>query len=306
MDSKDPNKLWHNGSIHPGAIFVQLTTACNAECVNCPHVSTYGRKGKHKKGVMSDIVWNKIIQDVHAMNYRNQIGLYLHHEPLLDRSLYAKIKQINQETGAFAVISTNGSLLDKATCRNLIEAKPRVVHININSADKNQYERMTGLNFQTTIAYTKSFIAEAAGKIHVEINCPVMPEIDIERLVRLFPEVKVNTEYWANSRGGLLDMISSKGRDSRFKIAGYCLQPEQNFNVLFDGSVILCCIDWVHESRNDFQNIMDSSIAEIYGGCMMLSIIDEFKRGNYQRYRMCRNCSKEMGFSAIETAASGS
>ena len=178
----------------------------------------------------------------------------------------------------------------------LLDALPRIVHININSADKRQYESMTGLDFETTVNNAKRFIAEAGGRIQVEINCPVLPEVDIEKLIDSFPGVKVNAENWANSRGGLLEGITSKGHDSRFKLSDYCLQPEQNFNILFDGSVVLCCLDWAHESKMDFPNIMDSSILEIYSSDIMQSILHGFKNGHYGRYKMCRQCSEEMGF----------
>jgi GT2 family glycosyltransferase/MoaA/NifB/PqqE/SkfB family radical SAM enzyme/Flp pilus assembly protein TadD/glycosyltransferase involved in cell wall biosynthesis len=288
---------------HPGAIFVQLTTACNAKCINCPHPSTYGPWGHNPKGVMTDGIWDKIIGDIQAMGYRNQVGLYLHHEPLLERTLFNKIRQINEETEAFAVISTNGSLLNDRNRRSLIDAKPRIVHININSAEKDQYEKMTGLSFEITIRQAKRFIAEAAGKVHVEINCPVLPEVDVEKLIGLFPGVQVNADFWANSRGGLLEGISSKGKGSRFKISDYCLQPEQNFNILFDSSVIICCNDWSHESKNDFPNIMARSILEIYNGDMMKRSIDEFKSGDYGRYLICGRCSTEMGFTNKEISA---
>ena len=281
---------------HPSAIFIQLTTACNAKCINCPHPFTYGPRGHNPKGVMADKVWNKIIGDIQAMGYRNQVGLYLHHEPLLERSLFRKIRQINEETHAFAVISTNGSLLNEKNRRFLIDARPRIVHININSAEKNQYEKMTRLNFEATISQAKRFIAEADGKIHVEINCPVLPEVDIEKLIGLFPGTQVNTEYWANSRGGLLKGISSSEKGSRFKISDYCLQPEQNFNILFDGSVILCCNDWSHETKMDFANVVDQSIWEIYSGNMMRRVMEEFRSRDYGRYRICRHCAVEMGF----------
>ena len=202
---------------HPSAIFVQLTTACNAKCINCPHPSMYGPRGHNPKGVMTDEIWDKIIGDIQAMGYRNQVGLYLHHEPLLERTLFDKLWQINEETEAFVVISTNGSLLNEKNRKALIASRPRIVHININSAEKDQYEKMTGLSFETTSRQAKHFIAEAAGKVHVEINCPVLPEVDIEKLIGLFPGVQVNADFWANSRGGLLEGISSKGKGSRFR-----------------------------------------------------------------------------------------
>jgi hypothetical protein len=230
------------------------------------------------------------------MGYKNQVGLYLHHEPLLSKKLFKRIKQINNDTQAFVVISTNGNLLNKNIRKDLIDARPKTIHININSVEKEQYEKLTGLDYETTMKNTKLFIDEAKEIINIEINCPVLPEVNVERIKKMFSTVKVNVEYWANSRGGLLDGITSKNNDSRFKISKYCLQPQQNFNILHDGSVILCCLDWMHETKNDFPNILEKNIADIYNSDKMKKIISEFKRGYYNRYKMCRFCSKEMGY----------
>jgi hypothetical protein len=282
--------------MHPQAIFVQLATSCNARCINCPHPFTYGFKGNHKKGSMSDEVWLSLIDSIKYNKYKNQIGLYLHHEPLIVKSLFSKIKDINIKTDAFVVLSTNGASLDYECQLGLLENRPKTMHINLTSADKDQYEHFTGLNFFKVFENTKSFIKRAKGKIDIEINCPVMPGVDLGKLLRLFPDVKVNTEYWANSRGGLLTNISSKGFTSRFNIDCYCKQPTQNFNVLWDGSVIACCMDWAHESKKDFPNTLQTDLFQIYNSFFMISLQNEFKNGHYKRYSMCDICSKEMGF----------
>jgi hypothetical protein len=230
------------------------------------------------------------------MEFSGQVGLYLHHEPLLEKSLFEKIREINTRTAAHVVLSTNGSLLGGRNRRELIAAGPRVVHVNIDSADKEQYEEMMGLPFERTIARTKLFIGEAASRVRVEINCPVMPGVDTAKLAALFPGEQVNTESWANSRGGLLEGISSRGKGSNFKVSAHCVQPEQNFSILHDGSVLLCCNDWAHESRGDFPNVLDRSILEIYGGPTMKMIMREFRGAEYGRYRMCAICATEMGF----------
>jgi hypothetical protein len=286
---------------HPLAIFVQLTTACNAECINCPHAFTYGRRGSHRKGHMPPEVWEELLRQIRRARYSGQVGLYLHHEPLLVGSLYSKIRQVNETTDAFVVIATNGALLNAENRRLLIDAAPRQVHVNINSADKAQYEETMGLHFETTFENTRRFIEEARGRICIEINCPVLPGVDTQKLVAAFPGVHVNVEYWANSRGGLLPNVSAQGKGSRFKLGAHCTQPTVNFNVLWDGSVILCCMDWAHESKADFPSILDCDLFETYNGVLMRSVQQEFVNGDYSRYRMCSLCASEMGFTITKT-----
>ena len=56
---------------HPQAIFVQLHTFCNAECINCPFEFTYN--SIHENGRISEGTWNKILSDVKEMDFRGQI-----------------------------------------------------------------------------------------------------------------------------------------------------------------------------------------------------------------------------------------
>ena len=178
----------------------------------------------------------------------------------------------------------------------MLDALPRQIHININSADKAQYRKMMDLDYDATFANVHRFIDRAKNRIAIEINCPVLPEVDTQKLVEEFSDVPVNTSYWANSRGGLLRDVTAAGRTTRFHIKEHCRQPTQNFNVLWDGSVIACCMDWAHETRQDFPNILESNLFETYRGPAMQTLQDEFRRGKYERYKMCHNCSIEMGF----------
>lgn len=287
---------------HPQAIFVQLTTGCNARCISCPHPFTYGAGGSHPAGNMSQETWDTLVSQVSRAGYRGEIGLYLHHEPLLVRGLAEKIREINSETRAYVVLSTNGALLTPALREALIEARPRRVHVNMSSAEPAQYEAIMRLPWAPTAANVSAFVAEAAGQIEIEINCPLLPDVDPALFADVLPGVKVNAEYWANSRGGLLDAVSASGQGSRFKLGRQCRQPSQNFNVLWDGAVIVCCMDWAHESKRDFPNINDADLFETYAGALMKAVRAEFRAGHYERYRMCGACADEMGFERVRDA----
>jgi SAM-dependent methyltransferase len=279
-------------NIHPQAIFIQLNTFCNAYCINCPHDFTY--KTIHPKGRMNDYTWNKIISDLIQTDYRGQVGFYLHHEPLIATDLFEKINDVNIKTKAFVVISTNGALLNESNIENLVSSKPSKVHININSGDKAEYENSMKLNFEDTIQNIRNFINTAKGIIDIEINCPVMQGFNVKKLNDLFPDVIVNLDYAANSRGGLLPDLLQNQKKSRFNNNSFCEQPTQNFNILYDGSVIVCCMDWMHESKKDFRNIHQASIQDIYNDVKKINY--NFERGDYSAYKMCKICSQEMDF----------
>jgi hypothetical protein len=288
--------------MHPRAIFVQLTTACNGRCVNCPHSFTYGAEGKHAKGQMPDEVWRALVGQIQTARYTGQIGMYLHHEPLLAPGLCDKIREIGNATKAHVTLSTNGSLLTPEMTQSLIDARPYKVHINVASADPAQYEDIMGLDYGTTFERIRGFIKAVRKRFAVVVQCPLLPGVDAGEMSRTFPGVSVNTREWATSRGGLLSDVSAAGKSTVFRFAAQCRQPLTNMNVLWDGAVIVCCQDWGHESKPDFPNILEQDLFQTYRE-LMLPIQREFNAGNYGRYSMCRLCAAEMGFGCKPTTS---
>lgn len=280
----------------PEAIFIQLLTECNARCDFCPHPFTYHRGVVHPQTHMSDDTWDKILVDMIDEDYDGQVGFYLHHEPLLCKSLITKINDVNLLTKAHVVLSTNGALLTDSMIDKLSKFPPKKIHINISSGNKEQYERAMGLNFDKTMLRVKAAVEALKKIVSIEINCPVVPGVDRKHLRSLFPDVKINDEYEANSRGGLIDELSERQVKGRFNTINRCTQPTQNFNILADGAVIACCQDWMHESKQDLQNANDHNIFDIYRSPALAGLQKEFNEGTYDRYTMCDKCSREMGF----------
>lgn len=280
------------------SIFVQVTTACNARCITCPHPFTYGRTGTNPKGRMPPAVWDKIVSDVAAMGFAGGMDLYMHCEPFLDPGIAGKVRDVNTKTRAHVVLSTNGSVLSEDSMIEIMDSPPRRIHVNINSGNPEQYARMTGLDLGAVILNTKRLIELAEGKTEVEINCPVVPETDTAALVALFPGVKVNTEFWANSRAGLLPDVSTRNRRSRFTeiSSARCTLPRTSLNILTDGGILICCMDWEQHTRRHLPNVMDHSLRDIHEGPELRDVQGEFDRGDYSRFPMCARCADEMGY----------
>ena len=265
------------------AIYVQTTTECNAKCKMCPHYQIYGNMEPEQ---MSDEVWDKILSDIKEIDYRGQVGFLLFGEPLTDPKLFQRIKEVN-ETNAWALVSTNGSLLTSANRKKLIEAHPRQVVFNVPSGDSGQYEALTGLEFKA-VSKIQKFIEEA-GNIKMSVNVPVIEDVDFEKIYKLF-NIPVNI-FEATSRGGLLE-YHGKGQFT----GNMCTQPFKTLSILIDGQIVLCCQDWAQFSNGFFPNILDSSIKEIYESKELETIKSEFAKGNYNKFEFCHNCAIELGY----------
>jgi len=281
---------------HPAAIFVQLTTACNARCIHCPHRLTYRNEPRRD---MSDEVWSKILHDMVEMEFTGQVGLYLQGEPLLHEPLADRLKQVHRETRAYTVVSTNGSLLDEKRRAALIAARPSVVHIHIPSSDSGQYEQMTTLSFERVVSNVRALVAESGGRLDVRVNCPAIPDTDWSEFETIFPNCPLEL-HAACSRAGSVSDVYANQHYTRFNTGPFCEQPTQNFCILVDGTVIVCCNDWRQTTRAEFGNVLDSPILDIYNGPAMRRVQAEFCSGDYSRYPICTACAKEMGFACTD------
>ncbi len=68
---------------------------------------------------------------------------------------------------------------------------------------------------------------------------------------------------------------------------GYCFGMRDHFGILYNGDVVLCCIDY--EGRTALGNIGDTSLAAILGGEKLKKIMQGFRKGRLVEAH-CRKC----------------
>lgn len=287
-----------------GSIFVQLATTCNGRCAICPHEVMYGKGGVHPRARMGEDVWRALLNGIRQADYRQQVGLYLHHEPLTVPELFDRIAQLRADTKAFAAISTNCSLLNAENRKRLIAAGPRLVYLHVASGDKAQFGAITGLHFETVLSNAQAFVREAPPEMSVQVVNPSF--VGQESLVHLFAPGKVVTDFWAVNRGGTVDrpdLLDARGKKTRFndRVRGRCFQPDVNISILADGSSLICSNDWAQETRKDWPNVMDGGIRGIYFSKAAQRARDDFAAGRYDRYGCCSACWEENGFERSAT-----
>ena len=56
----------------------------------------------------------------------------------------------------------------------------------------------------------------------------------------------------------------------------FCSQPFEQFNVLWNGDVVLCCIDYNGEGELVYDNVLDKSILEVFNNEKMQALRHEF------------------------------
>lgn len=107
--------------------YVEIETypICNRKCSFCP-VS----QDKTPKKMMSDELFNKIINELKELHFKGEVSLSCYGEPLLDKRLAGFAKRIKAELGSKIIINTNGDFLTTEKFRELIAAGIDTIYLS--------------------------------------------------------------------------------------------------------------------------------------------------------------------------------
>lgn len=116
----------------PVEFIVETTAKCNLYCPMCPR-ETY----KQPKEDMPDAVFDRLVREAGASaEHMMLIGLG---EPFLDTKIFERIGKCETH-GIHSLISTNGTLLDDATCRRILDSSLAHVTLSFDGATKESFE----------------------------------------------------------------------------------------------------------------------------------------------------------------------
>lgn len=174
----------------PWIINIELTNACNLECVFCDHPLL---KKDMKLGEMDDELLIKILEDVkgHEIYELGIVGLG---EPTLDKSLGRHLEIIGDYAAGFKRISFNSNMvyLREEQIEVLLNSAINVYTFSVNATDREGYLKMTRKDkFDAVIENLKNFLSamkENNRGQRVDIQVFDSEFNDIEVLKALLPE----------------------------------------------------------------------------------------------------------------------
>lgn len=275
----------------PRKIQIETTTACNSNCIMCPHASI-----RRAKGPMDRALFARIIDEC-SENSRHVRELY----PFLNGELfltprweeylsYAREKLPSAKLSVF----TNGSLLGKENAAKLLEIGPDLVNISFDGTDKAAYESIRrNLCFEEVEANISGFIA-ARKKTGLRRPFISISIIDMEKTRSGIPSFvekwrgradRVSVEPYSTWGGTVAD-LSAGGRPALPRVS--CPRLWYNLTVLNSGRAALCCLD--HEGAVSPGDLNSNSIREIWRGAVLREIRRRHERGLYSGLPLCENC----------------
>lgn len=263
--------------------YLEITNICNLDCIFCPKTVRAKRSLTLQE---FDCLTDRLRGEVKFLYF------HLMGEPLLHRHLPQFIVTA-REKGFIPVLTTNGTLLDKA--QNVIEAVPHKVQISLHSHEGNGKE-----NFAEYIYGVMRFAKEAASRGTiivlrlwnqggydtanaqlVELLEHHMPRPWVERHDGWRMADNIYLEY-----DRMFEWPDSEGEECVCEEA-FCYALRNQIGVLADGTVVPCCLD--HNGDIPLGNLFEQPLDEILSSPRARAMYDGFTRHEAVE-PLCRRC----------------
>ena len=271
-------------------VYLEITNVCNLACAFCPGT---GRAPRFLSGSEFHTLAGKL------RGHTEYLYFHLMGEPLLHPEL-AELLRIAGSMGYKVMITTNGTLLDRAGETLLRSPAVHKVNVSLQSFEGNR-----GEDPATYIASCAGFAKRAAeaGKF-CELRLWNGGGLDSRNgeiqtlLAAVFPPP------WPNSRNGLKlrervwlepgdrfdwpDLAAEDRGGRRF-----CYGLRDQVGVLVDGTVVPCCLD--HEGDMALGNLFESDLEDLLAGDRARAIREGFSRRQAVE-PLCRRCGYSLRF----------
>lgn len=263
--------------------YLEITNICNLDCIFCPKTVRAKRSLTLQE---FDCLTDRLRGEVKFLYF------HLMGEPLLHRHLPQFIVTA-REKGFIPVLTTNGTLLDKA--QDVIEALPHKVQISLHSHEGNGKE-----NYAEYINGVMRFAKEAASRGTiivlrlwnqggydtanaqlVELLEQHMPRPWVERHDGWRMADNIYLEY-----DRMFEWPDSKGEECVCEEA-FCYALRNQIGVLADGTVVPCCLD--HNGDIPLGNLFEQPLDEILSSPRARAMYDGFTRHEAVE-PLCRRC----------------
>ena len=133
------SELSGHASEEPVCLYLETTNRCNLLCVTCPR--TYEQLEPE-----ADMPWALFTSLIDQYPKIARVVLHGIGEPMLVKDIAERVKYL-KDRGIYVLFNTNGTLLNDANGRALIEAGLDELRVSLDAAESEVYQMVRGKNF---------------------------------------------------------------------------------------------------------------------------------------------------------------
>ncbi len=242
--------LWLKIKFQRGLISIDLeiTNACNANCLMCP------RHKIKQIGFIKEKLFKKIVLKITKEKMKTVFFSGLG-EPLLHPKL-VKFIDFSIKNDIYPILFTNGFLLNKNMQDKLIKKGLKDFRISIPSINKDVFEKINReISFATVIKNLKDLIKHKNIDITINIVVSKLNEDYIEQIIDFCRKNNIKWDFFSITNRGIPDFnknltsYNSYETQNFIKIENICPISSTITFIGYDGGVYLCCNDIKREHK---------------------------------------------------------
>lgn len=273
----------------PRLVGIELTSACNADCVICPR-----KELSRGIGTMDFSLYSKIIDECIALGVK-KILPYGYGESLILPDFGEYISYIRERSSKIKIIlATNGSLLNKEKALSIIRSKVNMVFITINGITQETFGNIErGLLLKQVEANVINLIT-LRNSLHSSLPYVLVGIMDMRETK---DEISEFIKKWSHiadsvcigdysSRGGSIVLTkkhSLMGRHSP------CFALWNQVTICYTGNCALCCEDW--DCNVSLGNLRNITLTEVWQGDKLNEIRELHRSGDSGKMYPCSLCT---------------
>ncbi len=279
---------WITGKIKniplPVHFHIELTNKCNLRCKFCP----YREIEFTNFGFMDLKLFEKILREMKEIPEPVKVSLHLGGEPLLHPKFDWFIAKVNEELKKMPMMATNATLLTIDKIKKIKEAGGAWLMIVFSKNKKKFEEWRNGANWERVKENIKNALIHGL-KIH--LSCFDTAEEDIKELFGESSNLSFSFFRLHNVGGHFAEVIEDEfGLHFERKRYFQCTHPWFGMAIAWDGKVVLCCRDVLHQ--HILGDIKEQNIEEIWNGEEFQKVRYNLKIRNLDELPLCKTCSR--------------
>ncbi|MGB9879683.1 MAG: radical SAM protein, partial [Anaerolineae bacterium] len=276
---------------------IETSGLCNLRCVMCPHGQEPYRS--RKRGHMSFDMFRRVVDE--ARTFVDDADLFGGGEPLLNPYIFDMIAYA-KAAGIRTRLHTNATLLDLERSRALLESGLDFLSLSFEGYSKEFYERtrvyaiyeetleniQRFLELKSSRGYRKPYtvlqvLKPALGDQTVEI------EIGLERLRKMLAPFTGLNEFKVIPVHNYGGKVASVVQTQRVHYSP-CTFLWYALFVLWDGTIVPCCVDWWGDYS--LGNINDTTLKHAWNGVKLQHLRMSLASGQYKQIPLCKDCDR--------------
>ncbi len=283
----------------PRFITIETVAACNARCVFCP-IEELARSTR----VIKPDVWTKFVAQVAERRQSHpesplDIHVYGTGEPLLDKKLESRIRQLRRAGVESVRFSTNASLMTPERSKSILDAGATEVDFSVDGVKAETHEKLRpGMVFPIIVENIKKFV-EIRDRDKADCSISVRMVVTDENIDQydefidfwskvVSPRDRVYGKY-VHNWGNRLDIDSKVNAELSELNKSACALPFGTMMLLSDGRAALCCVDY--NAAVELGNLKEMSLQEIWRGAEAEKIRSIHLSKGRCGVNMCKDCT---------------